>query len=63
MTAALAITIGLGYIRFVRRQGPGPGAAESPSVHAGQMGDLERRVQVLEDQVAKAAAAFRSGRD
>lgn len=63
MSAALAITLGLGYIRFVRRQSPAPADGGPHSLNAGQVGDLEKRVKVLEDQVARAAAALRSGQD
>jgi len=53
MTAALAITLALGYVRFVRQQ-RGPVDAQSVS-------DLERRVQALENKINKAADVLGSG--
>lgn len=61
MTAALAITLGLGYVRFVRQRVVAlpqyPGAGQSPE----GVGDLERRVRSLEDRMSKAAAAMGPG--
>lgn len=61
MTAALAITLGLGYVRFVRQQHRGPveSVASGPSI--GNASDLERRVRVLEDKMTRAAGALGSG--
>jgi hypothetical protein len=58
MTAALVITLGLGYVRFVRR-----GAmARAPVAPAGSgvegLADLERRLQDLEQRIAEAAQAL-----
>ena len=63
MTAALAITLGLGYVRFVRQQTrvPGEGVAQSPGV--GNVSDLERRVRLLEDKMTRAAGALGSDRE
>lgn len=57
MTAALAITLGLGYVRFVRQQSgvPASGVALNPG---GNVSDLERRVRVLEDKMTRAAGAL-----
>jgi hypothetical protein len=55
MTAALAITLGLGYVRFVRRQAAGPATRVS---EAGQLGDLEGRLRDLEDRLDRAAGAL-----
>ena len=58
MTAALAITLALGYVRFVRQRDAAP--ADSPataSVH-GAAGDLELRVRALEDKLNRAADAL-----
>jgi hypothetical protein len=54
MTAALAITIGLGYLRFVRT------GASTPTAAGGGDGlsELERRVRDLEARVNSAAAAL-----
>ncbi len=61
MTAALVITLGLGYLRFVRRRaalaagaaatGGAPGAGEIPA-------DLERRLHELEERMDGAANAL-----
>lgn len=60
MTAALAITVGLGYVRFVRQRSVvalhDKMAAHSPA----GVDDLERRVRALEDRVSKAASALGS---
>ena len=60
MTIALAITLALGYVRFVRR-GPGAAAiAQSASGDARDLADLERRVRDLEERVNEAATALGS---
>jgi len=61
---ALAVTIGLGYLKFVRLRESVPVAqvaAIAPSV-AG-LGDLESRVAGLESRLAAAASAFSSTAD
>ena len=60
MTVALAITLVLGYVRFVR--GREPAAMRSPATLAHSEGvvDLEMRVQSLEDRMDEAASAFRN---
>jgi len=63
MTAALAITLGLGYVRFVRQREAGVGQtpARGPVSPADGVGDLERRVQRLEDRLNNAANALGRG--
>jgi len=61
MTVALAITIALGYVRFVRGRGlsavrVGVGDAERVGVT-----DLERRVEDLEQRMSDAASALGQG--
>ncbi len=57
MTVAFALTLALGYVRFVRRQVPtpasGPGVANVEGVT-----EIERRLSALEDRVNKAASAL-----
>jgi hypothetical protein len=61
MTVALAITLGLGYIRFVRQRDAAPtGTPGSASVPM-NAGDLEQRVQALEDKLNRAAGALGPG--
>ena len=62
MTAALVITLALGYVRFVRQQ-RGPVGAHGQVLNPGteSVGDLERRVQALEDKMNKAATVLGSG--
>jgi len=65
MTVALLITLGLGYVRFVRERVPGAaipvGAGEPGAVLAeGALGDLAARVDALEKRQAAAAAALRA---
>lgn len=62
MTAALAITLGLGYVRFVRQQ-QGPANTGLPGQSIESVGDLERRVRVLEDKMTRAAGVLGSGND
>lgn len=63
MTAALAITLGLGYVRFVhqrsntRIQGP----MQTPNTEA--VSDLEYRVRALENRLSKAAGVLGYGGD
>lgn len=56
MTAALVITLGLGYLRFVRLR-VAPAAAGRPAV-SGDLGEIERRLRELEDRMAEAANAL-----
>jgi len=60
MSVALAITLVLGYVRFVR--GREPAAMRSPGkmVHGEGLVDLELRVQSLEDRMDAAATAFKN---
>lgn len=61
---ALAVTIGLGYLKFVRLRESVPVAqvaAIAPS--AAGLGDLESRVAGLESRLAAAASAFSSTAD
>lgn len=63
MTAALAITLGLGYIRFVKRQ-PALAAAAEPSVGRVEgIAGMERRVRELEERMNQAANALGSKSD
>jgi uncharacterized membrane protein YidH (DUF202 family) len=59
---ALAVTIGLGYLKFVRlrQSAPAQSAAAAPISDAS---GLEARVAVLEARVSAAASAFAGGRD
>lgn len=59
LTIALAITLGLGYARFVRR-GRGDGAAVTGDV-AAEMPDVERRLQELERRMSEAARVLGQG--
>jgi hypothetical protein len=63
MTGALAITLGLGYVRFVRQRSDTPvqGPMRAPSTEA--VSDIERRVRTLEDRLSKAAGALGYGGD
>lgn len=58
MTAALVVTLGLGYLRFVRR-GSGPREREAPGA-GGERGlaELEARIRDLEERTARAALAL-----
>lgn len=62
MTAALAITLGLGYLRFVRRLGDAVVLAPMSS-STDAVGDLDRRVRTLEERLSKAANALGHGGD
>ncbi|MBM3263697.1 MAG: hypothetical protein FJY97_09785 [candidate division Zixibacteria bacterium] len=57
MTVALAITLGLGYIRFVRRGTVLPSVSPA-RVEAVGLLDIERRIRNLEDRMDRAAQAF-----
>ena len=63
MTVALAITLALGYIRFVRGRAV-PRKVEGRVVAGGDgLADLERRVQDLEGRLNHAASALGHGED
>lgn len=66
MTGALAITLGLGYIRFVRRGTSTPVLAGSgtagPADREGVL-EMERRLQDLEKRMNEAANALGQNRD
>lgn len=57
MTAALVITLGLGYVRFVRRGAPA--IAAGPTTHESEgIAHIERRVRALEERMGNAARAL-----
>jgi hypothetical protein len=57
MTVAFAITLALGYVRFVRRDAPTTPSA--PGATSGEgLTDIEKRVSNLEDRLNKAASAL-----
>jgi hypothetical protein len=58
---ALGVTIGLGYVKFVRMRAAGP-TVSAPPVTA-ELGDLPERVSVLEARLAAAASAFAPDKD
>lgn len=62
ITAALAITLGLGYARFVRRGTAAPATA-GPALSAGSadLAAFESRVRDLEERLNEAAHALGSG--
>lgn len=57
MTAALAITLGLGYVRFVRQQSR-PVESVDPGQSIGNVSALELRVRALENKMTRAAGAL-----
>jgi transcription elongation GreA/GreB family factor len=62
MTAALAITVGLGYVRFVRR-GASAVAAATTVPESDRTAHIERRVRELEERMNNAAHALGHDRD
>lgn len=63
MTVALAITLVLGYVRFVRPRGI-PAAAIGPgTAEGGALVDIDQRVQDLEKRMNEAAKALGSRND
>ena len=62
MTAALAITLGLGYVRFVRRGTTSPVAAVASPESEG-LAHIEHRVRDLEERMNDAAHALGQNRD
>jgi hypothetical protein len=63
MTAALAVTLGLGYVRFVRQRTDVPATVGVRAPSTEGLSDLERRVRILEDRMTKAAGALGYGDD
>ena len=53
MTVALVVTLGLGYLRFVRREQGAAGAATAVSGAAD--GEVERRLSEVEDRLDRVA--------
>ena len=58
MSVALVITLGLGYLRFVRRGAAAPVTARSGIQDGEGFADVERRVRVLEERMNEAAHAL-----
>lgn len=61
MSFALVITLGLGYMRFVRRRAPGAvqeAASGGAVVSSGGLVELELRVRALEDRIQQVATAL-----
>jgi hypothetical protein len=58
MTVALVITLGLGYVRFVRRGTTSPVTVESEIPKGEGLADIERRVRDLEGRMNEAAHAL-----
>jgi hypothetical protein len=63
ITAALVITLGLGYLRFVRRSATSPATAGSGIQDGEGFAGVERRVRVLEERMNEAAHALGHRRD
>ena len=65
MSAALVITLGLGYVRFVRRGAtrPSPVAVESGIAEGEGFAQIERRLRELEERMNDAARALGHNRD
>ena len=59
MTVALVITLGLGYVRFVRHGAIATAASETSPTDASGLTELDRRVRDLEKRMNDAAAALR----
>jgi hypothetical protein len=62
MTAALVITLGLGYVRFVRRAAASPVVAGAAMPETEGLADVERRVRDLEERMNDAAHALGQNR-
>ena len=58
ITAALGITLALGYVRFVRRAAPVPVAAGSALAESEGLAQLSRRLRDLEERMSDAAHAL-----
>lgn len=63
MTAALVITLGLGYVRFVRRGKSSTTSTDSGILESAGLADIEYRVQDLEGRMNEAAHALGKGPD
>jgi len=63
MTAGLLTTLGLGYLRFVRRSATSPVTLGSGIQDGEGFADVERRVRVLEERMNEAAHALGHRRD
>lgn len=63
MTAGLLTTLGLGYLRFVRRSATSPATAGSGIQDGEGFAEVERRVRVLEERMNEAAHALGHRRD
>jgi hypothetical protein len=64
MTVALVVTLGLGYVRFVRRGRSSPATEGAGAAGGGVPADLERRLRELEGRMSEAARALgRTGND
>jgi hypothetical protein len=57
MSVALAITVGLGWLRFARR----PARAADPA-EAGELARIEGRVEALEERLREAGRLLERGR-
>ncbi|WIY82500.1 hypothetical protein [Propionimicrobium sp. PCR01-08-3] len=51
MAVALAVTIGIGYLKFVRRRGPAVAAAATSELASGQVGELDARLSAVEHKL------------
>lgn len=58
MTFALAITLALGYLRFVRRRASAATQTPGTAAPVGEITDLEQRVRILEERLSQAASAL-----
>lgn len=63
MTVALAITLVLGYVRFVRPRGIPAAAIGTGTAEGGALVDIDQRVQDLEKRMNEAAKALGSRND
>jgi hypothetical protein len=57
MSVALVITLGLGYLRFVRGRAAGGGGSKGAVIDGG-VAEVERRLRELEDRLDSAASAL-----
>jgi hypothetical protein len=62
MTAALVITLGLGYVRFVRRGAASPVVASAAMPETEGLAEIERRMRGLEERMNDAAHALGQNR-
>jgi hypothetical protein len=63
LTVALAITLGLGYLRFVRRARALPVAAAADGGGVADLPEVERRLRALESRMSEAARVLGDARD